>query len=1442
MPHEFIAKNGLIVANNGQLKLTDQSGTASVNLQSPQFLSGGANYSLILPPSLGASGQTLKLMNSNGDLSFSNILLSGSIVSGFIGNDAVASGNIGSGQIGINHLASGVVQNFISGGITINGAITPIGSSYNNATLTISTGLTGGSYNGSGAVTIAIGSGGVTSGLIASGQVGAFHIGDNSITSGKIASGQVSNFALGSGVVTSGQIGIAAVNNLNINSGTVANDKLVNSSITINGTSVALGGNVTISSVLTSGQVTSGYLGNASVVSGSIASGSISSQHLGVASGIMDFSQLTYDPDINGFSWEYPKTTAAKVKNGTGAIISGFAVVYISGAVGSTPSVGLAIANSDSFSLATFGVATANISANSEGQVVTQGILRNVNTTAFNAGDTLWLSPTVPGGVQTAKPQAPDHLVLVGWVLDSASNGKIEVNIQNGYELYELHDVRIISGSLSSGQVLQWSSGVWWNQSFIAGSNNLGSGVVISGKIGNNAVSSGNIASGQIGSSHIASGAVVSGQIGIAAVNNINLFNSSISINGSSTSLGSSYNNATLTFGSGLETGSYNGSGAVTVNIGSGKIINTFIGSGLTLVGSGSVNSGSLASGFSEITINNTRILLGSSGTISSVTPNSLTNGTGIASFSFNGSSVASVSIASGGVSSGLLANNAVVSGSIGSGQIGGFHIISGLVKAGSNVSVTVDGTNTYTINATVSGGVAVEPLTVNSGLVLANGTSFNGSVANTIGIASGGVISNLIADNAVTSDKIASGQVTGSKIAATTVANANLVNSTISINGVSTALGASYNNSTLTIGTGLTGGSYNGSGAVTIAVGSGAIVSGLLGDNSVSTNAIASGQVTGSKIAATTVANANLVNSSISINGASTALGASYNNATLTIGTGLTGGSYNGSGAVTIAVGSGAIVSGLLGDNSVSTNAIASGQVTGSKIAASTITGTNIANTTVANANLVNSSISINGASTALGASYNNATLTIGTGLTGGSYNGSGAVTIAVGSGAIVSGLIGNFAVNNLNITSGTVANDKLANSSITINGALVSLGGSTTINANTNNTLSTASGLLGGPFNGSAAVTIGIASGGIVSQMLGSGAVTSGAIASGQVGTNSIAAASILSGQIGANVIGSPHILAGSIANASLANSTVTIAGSSTSLGGSWAAQALTTASGLLAGTFYPSGALTIGIASGGLVTAMFGSGAIQSGAIAASQIVKRITAGAGIAVTANTDDVQVSAINAGTVTTVSVTSTNGFAGTVANASSTPAITISTTISGLLIGNSTSIANATQITYNPTGTIFRATAAGTTDIPLVARGVASQTGSLQEWQSSAGTALATMDANGNFSAVSKSFYIDHPSKPGMKLRHVCVEAPTADVYIRGKSTSKTIELPSYWENLVDMDSLTVLLTPVEKQQNIYVKNIDKMMVYIEGDDSPIYNYVIFAERIDIPKVVVEE
>src|ERR1019366_5887045 len=54
-------------------------------------------------------------------------------------------------------------------------------------------------------------------------------------------------------------------------------------------------------------------------------------------------------------------------------------------------------------------------------------------------------------------------------------------------------------------------------------------------------------------------------------------------------------------------------------------------------------------------------------------------------------------------------------------------------------------------------------------------------------------------------------------------------------------------------------------------------------------------------------------------------------------------------------------------------------------------------------------------------------------------------------------------------------------------------------------------------------------------------------------------------------------------------------------------------------------------------------------------------------------------VAAGGTGTVTSASVVSANGFAGTVATATSTPAITISTSVTGLLKGNGTSVSAGT-------------------------------------------------------------------------------------------------------------------------------------------------------------------
>lgn len=78
-------------------------------------------------------------------------------------------------------------------------------------------------------------------------------------------------------------------------------------------------------------------------------------------------------------------------------------------------------------------------------------------------------------------------------------------------------------------------------------------------------------------------------------------------------------------------------------------------------------------------------------------------------------------------------------------------------------------------------------------------------------------------------------------------------------------------------------------------------------------------------------------------------------------------------------------------------------------------------------------------------------------------------------------------------------------------------------------------------------------------------------------------------------------------------------------------------------------------------------------------------------------------------GTVTTVSVATANGFAGTVANATTTPAITLTTSVTGVLKGNGTAISAATAgtdyqapVTLTTTGTSGNATfTSNTLNIP---------------------------------------------------------------------------------------------------------------------------------------------
>ena len=113
-------------------------------------------------------------------------------------------------------------------------------------------------------------------------------------------------------------------------------------------------------------------------------------------------------------------------------------------------------------------------------------------------------------------------------------------------------------------------------------------------------------------------------------------------------------------------------------------------------------------------------------------------------------------------------------------------------------------------------------------------------------------------------------------------------------------------------------------------------------------------------------------------------------------------------------------------------------------------------------------------------------------------------------------------------------------------------------------------------------------------------------------------------------------------------------------------------------------------------------------------------------------------------------------------------------------------------------------------------------------------------LNVGGHMSAATKAFIIPHPTKEGKRLQYACLEGPENGVYIRGKTFDSYISLPDYWYNLVDIDSVTVTLTPIGKFQSLYVIEQNSIGVSVGGASGE-YNYVIYGERKDVAKLETE-
>lgn len=325
-----------------------------------------------------------------------------------------------------------------------------------------------------------IGSGYITSGRIASGQIGNRHLASGTVNSGHIASGQIPNNALGSGAVLSAHIASGQISTLKIASGGL------------------------LSGAIGSGQVGNSHLGSGSVISARIASGQIGSFHIaneGVLSGNIGSGQITTFHVASGglLSGAFGSGQIGQDHIGSGGIVSG---AIASGQIGS-------------FHIGS-GAIVSNLIAS--GQVGPVHVAWNLVGAAAAASGAILSANIASGQIGSA------HL---GFSIQSITSGSIQSghvvsgtiggfygptrHIQSG----TLGDTDFGSGAVLSGAIASGQVGP-----FKLSSGSVRSGSVCSAAIRGSFITPGNIASGTIWPNDFGGGVVASAAIGATAIGN----------------------------------------------------------------------------------------------------------------------------------------------------------------------------------------------------------------------------------------------------------------------------------------------------------------------------------------------------------------------------------------------------------------------------------------------------------------------------------------------------------------------------------------------------------------------------------------------------------------------------------------------------------------------------------------------------------------------------------------------------------------------------------------------------------------------------------------------------------------------------------------------------------------------------------------------------------
>lgn len=142
-----------------------------------------------------------------------------------------------------------------------------------------------------------------------------------------------------------------------------------------------------------------------------------------------DHSLCYYNEDAD-VTLNIGREQLVRVYNNTGSSLLNGKMVYVNGANSGWPTVTLAKADTSVDSQSTLGMVTADIPNASYGYVCVSGTVNGLDTSAYSAGDTLYLSASVAGGITKVAPLQPNYVVQIGTIiLNDATNGRIFVSV-----------------------------------------------------------------------------------------------------------------------------------------------------------------------------------------------------------------------------------------------------------------------------------------------------------------------------------------------------------------------------------------------------------------------------------------------------------------------------------------------------------------------------------------------------------------------------------------------------------------------------------------------------------------------------------------------------------------------------------------------------------------------------------------------------------------------------------------------------------------------------------------------------------------------------------------------------------------------------------------------------------------------------------------------------